>query len=112
VLAGLDRVVKQKGFSRCEAGEIELAQYKRESDTVAMFIYENDFQPSENKNIKLKYLYRSYKDYCEDGNYRACSNKEFAKRLRKQGFRIEKIRNGTDIYIEKIEIISEEANIS
>lgn len=49
VLSGLDRIVNQKGFSKCDAAEKELEQYRRESDSVEMFIEDNDYQKSINE---------------------------------------------------------------
>jgi len=102
VMAGLDRVVKQKGFTRCIASEKAVATYRLESDSVAMFLDENGYIPSQNNHMKLKDLYTHFKTYCEENNYRVLSNKEFAKRLRSKDFDIKKIRGGNDIYIETL----------
>jgi len=100
VMAGLDRVVKQKGFTQCIAAEQAVKAYRLESDNVAMFLDENGYICSQNNRVKLKDLYENFKTYCEENNYRVCSNKEFAKRLRNKDFEIIKIRGGNDIYIE------------
>jgi len=48
VLSGLDRITRQRGFTKCTVAENELEQYRRESDSVEMFLAENDYKKSVN----------------------------------------------------------------
>jgi putative DNA primase/helicase len=101
VLCGLDRIIKQKGFSKCDAAEKELEQYRRESDSVEMFIDENDYQKSTNSNKPLKELYSEYRSYCDEVGNRICSLKTFSQRLKDKGFEVVKGAGARIIYIEQ-----------
>jgi len=100
VLRGLDRIIQQKGFSKCKAAESELEQYRLENDSIAAFIDENNYQPSVTENMKLQVLYNDYYFFCHENNYRPCGRNVFSECLKKQNFDIKKVRGGRDIYIE------------
>jgi len=100
VLSGLDRIIKQKGFSKCEASEKILEQYRNESDSVEMFLEENEYVKSKFQNKLLKDLYFQYQNYCNDAGNRACSQITFSKRLKDKGFEMRKISKGQIVYIE------------
>ena len=100
VLSGLDRLIRQKGFSKCNAAERELEQYRRESDSVEMFLEENEYQESIDKNKLLQELFFEYRDYCNNVEYRVCSLKTFSKRLRDKDFELVKTSRGKIVYIE------------
>ncbi|MDR0618812.1 MAG: DUF5906 domain-containing protein [Bacteroidales bacterium] len=101
VLAGLKRLLVNKKFTECKASADCLEQYRIDSDTVASFLHENDYQPSTSERIPLKELYAKYRDYCSNDGYRACSNRTFADRLRVKKYGIMRGREGMSIYIEK-----------
>ena len=98
VLNGLDRIVEQKGFSKCDVAENELEQYRRESDSVEMFLSDNGYRPSNGETKLLKELYVEYKLYCHEDGYQACSNRTFAERLRNKQYTIRK-SNDRYVYI-------------
>jgi putative DNA primase/helicase len=101
VLRGLDRIVKQKKFSKCDIAEKELEQYRRESDSVEMFLDENEYQKSVNNSKQLKDLYSEYRNYCFDVGNRTCSLKTFSQRLKDKGFEVIKGAGARIIYIEQ-----------
>jgi putative DNA primase/helicase len=81
-LSGLDRILVNRKFTECKAAREALDQYRKESDSVAMFIDENDYIPSEEKEYEpLKDLYDRYRGYCSDDGYRPVSKQNFRKRL-------------------------------
>ena len=90
VLKGLDRLITNKGFSHCDAVEKEIETYRRESDSVQMFLTDKDYEPSINEMRLLKDVYTEYKGYCYDDGYRVCSCRTFAERLRNKGYEIKK----------------------
>ena len=68
-----------------------------------MFLHENEYQPSKlNLFLPFKTLFDWYKEYCIESMYRTCSKRTFSDRLKKQGYLIEKKRDGMIVYIEKI----------
>jgi len=68
ILEGLNRLLEQKRFSECKAAQQALDQYKIESNSVQMFLNENEYESSPNNHRLLKELYFEYKSFCiEDG---------------------------------------------
>ncbi|MCX7928990.1 MAG: phage/plasmid primase, P4 family [Patescibacteria group bacterium] len=92
ILQGLERIVINKKFSHCKACEDVLKEYKKESNSVLMFIDEFDIKPNIQRCL-LSELYQKYKSYCVESGFKSVSIKGFAKRLREQSFTVQK---GTD----------------
>jgi len=80
VLAGLDRLLIQKNFTQSEVVNKQLEEYKKQSDSVLMFLDDEGFEKNIERFIELKKLFKMYLDYCSEGNYRACSKQNFSKR--------------------------------
>lgn len=100
VLEGLERLLSNKKFTDCHAAAETLKQYQVESDSVQMFLSDNEYQPSNDEKRLLRELYSDYKLYCCEDGYRVCSNRTFADRLRKKQFNIHK-SGERYVYIEK-----------
>ena len=100
VLNGLKRLLSNKKFTDCNAIEETLNQYRAESDSVQLFINENNYQPSNNERMILKELYQQYKAFCNEDGYRACCNRTFSDRLKPKGFEVKK-SGDRYVYIEK-----------
>ena len=88
VLEGLDRVLKQQGFSHCPAIDNAIAEYRKLSDSVALFLEDGMFEPSIDESKSLKDVFGSYKLFCQHGNYTACSERTFSDRLRGHGYQV------------------------
>ncbi|HVI43494.1 MAG TPA: phage/plasmid primase, P4 family [Chitinophaga sp.] len=101
ILGGLHRLLKQKRFSDCEAARLQVEQYRRQSDSIFMFIEDEDYRPSTADSKALKELFVEYRIYCADNGYRACSLKTFSDRLRQHGYESERRSKGMFVYIEK-----------
>jgi putative DNA primase/helicase len=101
-LAGLKRVVRQEGFSECKASEEALEQYKVESNTVLLFLQENEYQPSDTGREERKKLYEEYKNFCFGDGHKVCSAAEFYSRLKSAGYRLFIIHGKRYIGIEKL----------
>jgi putative DNA primase/helicase len=99
VLDGLKRLLSNKKFTDCPAIDETLKQYRTESDSVQMFIEENNYQPSNTERMPLKELYQQYRAFCNEDGYRACSNRTFSDRLRAKGFDVSRIGSGRIIYV-------------
>jgi putative DNA primase/helicase len=98
VLDGLKRLLSNKRFTDCTAIDETLRQYRTESDSVQMFIDENNYMPSNTERIQLKELYQQYRAFCYEDGYRACSNRTFSDRLRAKGYDVSRIGSGRIIY--------------
>lgn len=88
VLAGLNRLLAQKGFSECKASEQAVENYRTTSDSVKMFLKENGYEKSSTDYELVKDLYLLYKGFCNDDNYRPLGKQKFSKRLEDTGIEV------------------------
>lgn len=102
MLDGLHRLLEQNGFTKSAAVDAALEIFRRESDSVAMFVEDEGYQISARDSLYLKALYLEYRSYCQDNGMKPCGAKTMAKRLESQGFQSDKGMQGKRIYIEKI----------
>jgi putative DNA primase/helicase len=92
ILAGYRRLLAQGGFSHSEEVEQALTEYRNDTDSVACFIEENGFKPSDSERIALAEFYEKFTDWSLKNGYRPMTNRKFAKRLR--GLKIEVAKVG------------------
>jgi putative DNA primase/helicase len=97
----LKRLLSNKRFTDCTAIDETLKQYRTESDSVQMFIDENNYQASSTECVPLKELYQQYRAFCCGDGYRTCSNRTFAERLWTKRFYIRKTMGNKVVEIEK-----------
>ena len=90
ILLGLDRLLKQRGFSDCKAIEEALNKYRIDSDSVLMFIGEYGYKKSDQGFTAMKILYQNYRDFATDNGYRSVNLKNFRSRLEGQGIKVER----------------------
>ena len=88
-------------FTNSEAVNNQLKQYKKRSDSVLMFLEDENFEQSNTENQQLKQVYAFYNTYCLENGYHKVSNKTFADRLRNAGYLIERKNHGLIVYIKK-----------
>jgi putative DNA primase/helicase len=98
VLSGLRRLLANKKFTRSAVMERLAEEYRKESDSVAMFADEEGYTPSVREHIPLKEVYEDYAQYCYDNGYCKVSNREMRKRLGSLGYHSEKIMTGIRVY--------------
>ena len=100
VLEGLNRLLSQKRFSDCEAAQKAVEQYKTESNSVQMFLNDNDYKNSPTNHKLIKDWYFEYRGFCiEDGNV-PFKKMNFIKQLRALGVIIEKNMYGNVAFIQ------------
>lgn len=100
VLNGLNRLLEQKRFSDCEASQKAVEQYKAESNSVQMFLNDNDYQNSATNYKLIKDLYLDYRIFCnEDGNV-PFKKTNFIKQLRALGITIDRNMYGNVAFIQ------------
>jgi len=101
ILAGLNRLIIQRRFSKCRAAELQLATYQRQSDSVQMFIEENEYlsHPTEYKLIKE--LYSEYRIFSIEDGFKPLSKINFSKRLNRIGIVVEKKNIGNVAFVAK-----------
>ncbi len=101
ILLGLKNLLKQQTFTMNEIVKIEIEKFKRESNSILMFIDEENYKASTNETKSLKELYFEYKTYCNDNGYRVFSKKNFSKQLQEAGFVKERMSYGNVFFIRK-----------
>lgn len=89
VLEGLDRILKNRRFTECVPAEEMVSRFRVESDSVAMFLEEENYVASINNQISLTQLYRDYKTFCADDGYKPLGKRNFKKRLESQNVSVE-----------------------
>jgi putative DNA primase/helicase len=89
VLIGLEKLLQNKKFSEVQEIEDALMQYKKESDSVALFVEDNEYVVSlDNKKFKpTQELYDEYKEKTKNNGSYPVSKINFSKRLRDLGFK-------------------------
>jgi putative DNA primase/helicase len=101
VLDGLNRLLKQKRFSKCDAAQQAVEKYRVESDSVQMCLEEFNYIPSITQTQTLNFLYSEYKAFCSENGYRACSKANLHKRIKSIGYETNRKMEGWVVYIGK-----------
>lgn len=91
VLEGLNRLLEQKGFSKCTAAEKAVAEYKKQSDSVKMFLDENEYEVSATEYTLIKNIYPYYRQFCLEDGYKPVSKVNFSKRLRNFNILVDRV---------------------
>lgn len=94
ILQGLDRVMEQKNFSKCEAVDNARTDYEMQSDSVQLFITEMEYKTSNTVYILISELYVRYKNFCNEDGYRAVGKSNFIKRLNHYKIFVKRINVG------------------
>lgn len=98
ILQGLDRLMQQKNFSKCEAIENALSNYEKDSDSVKKFIDEYGYEVSINYTA-ISVLYQQYKGFCLEDGLKPVSKSNFMKRLQHIKIVVNRISIGNVAYI-------------
>lgn len=101
VLVGLNRLLRSQSFSSSEKVDAALRTYRTESDSVALFLEEEGYEPSEDGIISLKKIFCEYGTFCFENNYKKVSNKKFRKRLETQGIQCPRRSLGYVVMVKK-----------
>lgn len=99
VLDGLNRLLMQKKFTDCEAVKAQLDLFRRQSDSVLMFVDDSLYIKSPDEYKLLKNLYTEYRTFCTEDGLKPVSKIKFSKRLETAGFVIEKKNIGNVVFI-------------
>jgi len=86
VLDGLNRLLKQGKFSHCKASDDALSEFRKEADSVALFVDHMNYKPEPNEEpIKEMPVYANYREYCHTEGMKPLARKNFRKRLQNLG---------------------------
>lgn len=100
ILSGLQRLLKYEKFSESQIAEDVLAAYKKESDSVALFIDEKALMPSVSRSQLLKTLYTDYRTFCQEDGLAPLKKTNFKNRLETNGFQIERFNDGYRVFLD------------
>jgi putative DNA primase/helicase len=81
VLQGLERLLEQKCFTHSETVKIACEQYKTDSDSVKLFLEEEEYSPHLTNYEPIKRLYSQYRMFCQEGGFPPVNQLTFQKRL-------------------------------
>ena len=91
VLEGLNRLLEQKSFTDCKAAQQAVDNYRIQSDSVKMFVNENEYKATAENHIKIVDLYHEYKCFCIDDGFKPVNKSNFKKRLIGYGVIVDKV---------------------
>lgn len=94
VLLGLDRLLKNRGFSKSKAIDQALEDFKTQSDSVNLWAKDSNYIKTDEPIAKLSDIYRLYRFYCEQDGYIAVSLKKFRPRLEAMGYESKRFSEG------------------
>ena len=106
VLIGLERIISLRKFTQCEKSKAALEDFRRQSDSVALFVDEYTFVASETYKTAVADLYDRYKRFCIDDGYRPVGKNKFSRRIEKQGFVKCRMNNGSVAFLMESLIIN------
>ena len=82
-IQGLRRVLENRGYTKSEKVETELAEYEVTNDPILGFVQECEMEEFQIENEPTKDVYRHYCEYCLANGYQAVSNIVFSKQVNK-----------------------------
>ena len=100
MLEGLRRLLSQKRFSDAELIDAQLAEYRKESDSVVMFLDEKGYYPHSERYVFLETLYQDYRIFCNDNGYIVCNKTTVSKRLKNVGYNMVRRNAGYIVYMD------------
>lgn len=101
ILTGLRRLLAQQGFTDSAAVRNQLDAYKRQSDSVRLFLDESGYVPAATCWVPTKEVYFEYKQFCQDDSYRPVGRQKFVARLRTAGIAEERKNFGKALGMRK-----------
>lgn len=87
ILDGLNRVLRQHGFSKCDAAKRALEEYKLESNSIRQFLADGGYEASPDEYTTLGDLYTWYRNFCFQDGMPPFKKVKFSKQLVDMGFR-------------------------
>lgn len=101
ILKGMNRVLRNKGYSKSKASDKAIADFERNADSVKSFITEHEYQPSDKFKL-LSEIYTGYRNFCMNDGHKPCSKTTFSKRLEHYGYTKKRLAQGITFNLKKI----------
>ncbi|WP_020602241.1 DNA primase family protein [Spirosoma spitsbergense] len=101
VLEGAQRLLAQKRFTVSESVNLQTEQFRRDSDSTALFLQEEGYTQDPHEHLTVKELYIHYEQYCHECRNKPVSRNNFFKRLEAQGVRFKRTSKGQEAFLKK-----------
>lgn len=102
ILLGLNRLISQNGFSKSELIDEEMRTYRKDNNSVSLFLEEESWINSSKTKMLLKDFYKQYKDYCIETYQKGFGRPNFSRRLKELNYVFESgTNNYTFVWVEK-----------
>lgn len=98
LLTGLNRLVDRDKFTECSKANTALSDFRKQSDSVALFTDEFNYITSSTNKEALSDLYNRYKVFCGDDGYKPCGKNKFSTRLENKGFERTRLTGGASAF--------------
>jgi len=98
LLIGLNRLIEQQKFTSCEKADKALSDFRRQSDSVALFLDEYCYTVSKFKE-PLADIYSRYKTFCADDGYKPVGKNKFSVRVENKGFEKTRLSSGSIAFL-------------
>lgn len=99
VLGGLNRLLEQQRFSKCDAAEKAVQEYRTQTDSVRMFLEENSLTADPVKWKLLKEIFATYRSFCTENGFHALNKTNFNKRLTAFGVQVDRKNIGMVVFL-------------
>lgn len=101
VLEGLDRLLENKRFTSSEKVDAVLNKYRIESNTVELFLIQNEIKKDVSNQLHLKDMHLHYKEFCKDECMGPIGKTTFSNELKDRGFQVKRTNKGMVVYADK-----------
>lgn len=98
LLVGLKRIIENKKFTECAKANDALSNFKRQSDSVSLFVDEYRYKSSNLNKEALTDLYTKYKTFCLDDGYKPLGKNKFSVRLENKGLERTRLSGGASAF--------------
>lgn len=101
VLEGLDRLLANKKFTQSDKVDAVLNKYRIESNTVELYLSQNEIKKDVSNQIHLKEMHLHYKEFCKDECMGPIGKTTFSNELKDRGFQVKRTNKGMVVYADK-----------
>lgn len=104
LLVGLSRLMAQQKFTDSKKVNDALTEYKRQSDSVALFTDEQRCRVSTLQTL-VSDLYSRYRQFCNEDGYRPVSKNKFSSRMESKGFEKTRRADGSRAFYMEYDLV-------
>lgn len=102
ILDGLNRVLKNKKLTQSDKVKNIVNQYRKESDSVQMFIEDAGYKTDVNEYTLIKNIYPEYREYCHEDGSSPVKKANFIKRLKSMKYIVDRVTgNQLAVFVKK-----------